>query len=124
MIFNHLGLILSERLYEMNFDTLEIIIKWLQVSVSEHIRQTPKLKIQFISRDLVDLVPSDRATCTIASMVNLDTKKALPLYSLLTSKFHQQIIQILIISFASSGQIRFFVRIRSRVLMVSTMNWW
>ena len=47
-------------------DILEIIIKWLQVSVSSECnRQT--LKIWFVSRDLV---LSDRATCTIASRVN------------------------------------------------------
>jgi hypothetical protein len=48
-------------------DTLEIIFKWLQVSVSECNRQTPQLKSDLWSRDLV---PSDRATCTIASRVN------------------------------------------------------
>ena len=48
-------------------DMLQIINKWLRVSVSECNRQTPHTKIQFVFRDLV---PSDRATCTIASREN------------------------------------------------------
>ena len=46
---------------------LEIIIQWLQVSATECNRQTLRLKIRFVSRDLV---PNGRATCTIASRVN------------------------------------------------------
>ena len=47
-------------------DTLEIIVKWLQVSFSEYNRQIPQTKIRFLSRDLV---PTDRPICTIASRV-------------------------------------------------------
>jgi hypothetical protein len=44
---------------------LEIIFKWLQVSVNECNQQTRHTKNPtFVSRDLV---PSDRATCTIDS---------------------------------------------------------
>ena len=77
MIFYLLRSIRSERLARDRFgkskvDTLEIIIKWLQVGVSDCIQQTVKLKSKFVSRDLV---PSDRATYTIASRVNFfDTK--------------------------------------------------
>ena len=53
-------------------DTLEIIIKWLQVGVTVFNRQTPKIKFQFISRDLV---PSARATCMIVSTVNIFDRK-------------------------------------------------
>ena len=79
MIFHQLRSIHLDRLErdystELMLDALEIIIKWLQVSVSA-VNATDKplrLKIQFVSRDLV---PSDRVTCTIASRVNFfDTK--------------------------------------------------
>jgi hypothetical protein len=60
---------------ELMLDTLEIIIKWLQVSVSECNPEPLRLKIRFVSRDLV---PSDRATCMIASRMNFfDTKLSL-----------------------------------------------
>ena len=65
---------------EWILDTLEIIIKWLQVSVNCN-RQTPQTKIQILSRNLV---PSDRPICTIASKVNsiVDTKLPLPQFSM------------------------------------------
>jgi hypothetical protein len=51
---------------------LEIIIIWLQVRVGECNWQTLRLKIRFVSRDLVQ---SDRRTCTIVFRVNFfDTK--------------------------------------------------
>jgi hypothetical protein len=69
---------------ELMLDTLESIIKWLQVSFSECNGGTPQLKIRFVSRNLG---PSDRATCTIASRMNFfDTKLSLNL-STLTWKF-------------------------------------
>jgi hypothetical protein len=55
-------------------DTLEIIIKWFQV-ISKATDKPLRLKIRFVSRDLV---PSDLGTCTIASRVNFfDTKLSL-----------------------------------------------
>ena len=60
--------LISTSIAEEMLDRLEIIIKWLQVSLSVNTTDIPFiLKIQFVSRDLV---PSDRATCTIASRVN------------------------------------------------------
>src|SRR6202034_2588931 len=59
---------------ELMLDTLEIIIKWLQVSVSDRNDKPLRLKIRFVFRDLV---PSDRTTCMIASRMNFfdsDTK--------------------------------------------------
>ena len=53
-------------------DMLEIVIKWLQVSAAECNRRILRLNIQFVSRDLV---PSNRATCTVASMVNFFDSK-------------------------------------------------
>jgi hypothetical protein len=73
---------------ELMLDTLEIIIKWLQVS-SECNRQTPHTKNSicvFVSRDLV---PSDRATCTIASRVNIFDTKSSP--STLTLRFERTV---------------------------------
>ena len=73
LIFHLLGSIplhvLHGRRYsaESMFDTLEIVNKWLQVSVIEYNRQNPQTKIGFVFRNLV---LSDRATCTIASRVN------------------------------------------------------
>ena len=58
-------------LAELKIDILKIIVQWLQVSVSERNR-TPQTKIQLVSRDSV---PSDQASCTIASRVNFNTKK-------------------------------------------------
>ena len=56
----------------LKLDRLEVIIKWLQVSVSDAIDKPFRLKIRFMSRDLV---LSDRAICTIASRMNsFDTK--------------------------------------------------
>ena len=53
-------------------DILEIIIKWLQVGVTNATDKPLTLKIQNFARDLV---PSARTTCTIASRVNFfDTK--------------------------------------------------
>ena len=73
-IFDLLGSYRSEHLIlvyspNLKLDTLEVVIKWLQVSVCECNRQTWTLqtKIRFVSRDLI---PSDRATCTIASRMN------------------------------------------------------
>ena len=67
------GFLIRDCSPELRLNTVEIIVKWLQVSVSECIRQaTLRLKTQFVSRDLV---PSDRATCTIASRVNFFDKK-------------------------------------------------
>ena len=40
-IFRLLQLIGLEYVRELEINTLEIIVKWLQVSVSEHIRQNP-----------------------------------------------------------------------------------
>ena len=70
MIFYRLGAIPSDRLFkddstELKLNTLKIIVKWLQVSVCEC--KSLRLKIQFVSRELV---PGDRATCTIGSRVN------------------------------------------------------
>ena len=73
LIFHLLGSIplhvLHGRRYsaESMFDTLELVNKWLQVSVIEYNRQNPQTKIGFVFRNLV---LSDRATCTIASRVN------------------------------------------------------
>ena len=87
MIFRFLRLIPSEHLIrgyhiglniELMLDTLEIIIEWLQVSVSECNRQNPRTKIRFVSRDLI---PSYRLwdTCAISSRVNIfDTKPSQP----------------------------------------------
>ena len=84
MIFDQLRSIRSVRPLipdysaESMLDTLDIIIKWLQVSVSDRSRQTLWLKIWFATRGLV---PSDRVTCTIASRVNFfDTKLSLDVY--------------------------------------------
>jgi hypothetical protein len=82
MIFNQLRSIPSRsdryirgHSTELTPDTLEIIIQWFQVSVSECYFA---LKIRFVSRDLD---PSDRATCTFASRVNfVDTKLSLNFY--------------------------------------------
>ena len=74
MIFGLLRSIRSERLIHDDYmlDTLEIIIKWLQVSVSEWNWQPSRTKNRFVSRDLI---PSHRATCTIASRLNFfDTR--------------------------------------------------
>ena len=77
MIFDLLRSIRSERLIHDDYmlDTLEIIIKWLQVSVSEWWSRQPspsQTKNRFVSRDLI---PSGRATCTIASRLNFfDTR--------------------------------------------------
>ena len=54
---------------ELILDTLEIIIDWLQVSVSECNGQMPQTKNPILSTS--DLVPSDQPICTIASRVNL-----------------------------------------------------
>ena len=50
-------------------DILEVIIKWLEVSFRKCNRQleTPQTNNPICSRHLV---PSDRATCTIASRMN------------------------------------------------------
>ena len=48
--------------------TLEIIIKWLQVSVSKCNRQTPQTEISFVSTR--NLVSSDQTTCITASRAN------------------------------------------------------
>ena len=50
--------------------TLEIIIKWLQVSVSKCNRQTPQTEIGFVSWSTRNLVSSDQTTCIIASRAN------------------------------------------------------
>ena len=54
---------------ELVFEMLKVIIKWLEVSFKEFNRQleTPQTNNTICSRDSV---PSDRATCTIASRVN------------------------------------------------------
>ena len=54
----------------------KVIIKWLEVCFRESNRQldTPPTNNPICSRDLV---PSDRATCTIASKVNFILKKNL-----------------------------------------------
>ena len=54
---------------ELVFDMLKVIIKWLEVSFRERNPQleTPQTNNLIYSRDLV---PSDRATCTITSRVN------------------------------------------------------
>ena len=73
MIFYLLRSIRSECLIqdysaELMLGVLEIIIEWLQVSIDNTASDKPlRLKIRFVSRDLV---PSDQATCTIASRVN------------------------------------------------------
>ena len=73
MIFHLLRSIPSERLTydcfgESKVDILNIIIKWIRVSVFVNVTDKRlRLKTRFVSRDLV---PSDRATCTIASGVN------------------------------------------------------
>ena len=82
MIFHLLRSILrSKRLIRDYFThtglTQEIIIKWLQVGVSEY-KKTLRLKFLFVSRDLV---PSDRATCTITSRVNFSNTKKLSLFN-------------------------------------------
>ena len=83
MIFYVLRSIPSDRLIRIEaeksmLDALEIILNWLQVSVSVNDcnRQTLQIKFRFVSRDLV---LSDQAICTIASRVNfklngVDTK--------------------------------------------------
>ena len=78
MIFHQLRLIHSKHFIRDYFTglTLEIIIKWLQVGVSEY-NKPLRLKFRFVSRDLV---PSDRATCTIASRVNFSNAKKLSLF--------------------------------------------
>ena len=57
---------------ELVFDMLKVIIKWLEVSFSlgsaTDSLEPPQTNNPICSRDLV---PSDRATCTIASKVNL-----------------------------------------------------
>ena len=74
----HSTRLLREYTVELMLNMLEIIIKWLQVSVSECNRQTPRTKIRFVSRDLV---PNDRATCTIVSRVNFfDTRLSINFY--------------------------------------------
>ena len=62
--------ILRDFAAESMLDTLEIIIKWLQVSVTD---KPLRLKIWFLYRDLD---PTDRLTCTIASRVNFVDAKA------------------------------------------------
>jgi hypothetical protein len=84
MIFYLLRSIPSEFLIpdyprKLNLDTLEIIIEWLQVSISECNRQTTQTLI--FSRVLV---PNDQATCIIAFRVNFFLAK-LSLYQALPS---------------------------------------
>jgi hypothetical protein len=81
MIFHLLRSIRSERLIrdDSGLDTLEIIIKWLQVSVVNTFDSDKpfRLKLRFVFRDLV---LSDQGTCTIASRVNFyNTEKLTPL---------------------------------------------
>ena len=59
---------------EFVFDMLKVIIKWLEVSYRECNRQfeTPQTNNLISSRDLV---PSERATCTITSRVNFFVSK-------------------------------------------------
>ena len=77
MIFNLLRLFPTRSEHrdysaESMLDILEIIIKWLQVGVTNATDKPLTLKIQNFARDLV---PSARTTCTIASRVNFfDTK--------------------------------------------------
>ena len=54
---------------KLKFDMLKVIITWLEVSFRECNRhlETPPTNNPICSRDLV---PSDRATCTITSRVN------------------------------------------------------
>ena len=78
MIFDQLRTIPSDRLLgdysaELKLDKLEIIVKWLQVSVMNATDKLLRLKIQFVSSDLV---PSDRAICTIGSRVNYFMSKS------------------------------------------------
>ena len=56
------------------FDVLKVIIEWLEVSYRECNRQLEILQTNNViySRDLV---PSDRATCTLASRVNFFVSK-------------------------------------------------
>ena len=72
MIFYLLRLIPSERLIrdystELMLDTLEVIVKWFQVSISDATDKPLTLKSRIVSWDLV---PSDRAACKIASRAN------------------------------------------------------
>ena len=78
MIFFLLRSIHSESLIhdysgELNLDTLEIIIMWLQVSVIECEGQTPQTKN--VSRYLVPTERATRTTCIIASRVNFFVTK-------------------------------------------------
>ena len=73
-IFNLLESLRSESLSrrypaELAFDMLKVIIKWLEVSFRN---ATDSLKPPQTNNPICfrDLVPSDRATCTIASRVN------------------------------------------------------
>ena len=58
---------------KLEFDMLKVIVKWLEVSFRECNRQleTPQTNNPICSRDLV---PSDRASCTISSYLNFVTE--------------------------------------------------
>ena len=61
---------------QSSFDVLKVIIEWLEVSYREC---NPQLEILQTNNVIYsrDLVPSDRATCTLASRVNFVSKKNL-----------------------------------------------